>query len=214
MRLLSCVLLSIGLTIPNLTQARPVSYPDGWTTILRNNGNLNSALIHYSPTAKISVGYKFEYLINKEMSLHAVQVNNLLKRLNRPDSQANLYLKSGIGLAFSDKDAFDQEINAAGFIGIAADWEDRRYFVSYENRYTDAGEITNFSKQAARVGWAPYEGDYGDLHTWLMLQVEHMPENDHPLTVTPIVRLFKDVHLFEAGINNRGKLLINYVFRY
>ena len=68
MRLLSCVLLSIGLIIPNTIQARPVSYPDGWTTILGNNGNLNSALIHYSPTAKVSVGYKFEYLINKEMS--------------------------------------------------------------------------------------------------------------------------------------------------
>ena len=146
--------------------------------------------------------------------MHAVQVNNLLKRLNRPDSQANFYLKSAIGLAYSDKDALDHEINAAGFIGIAADWEDRRYFVSYENRYMDAGKITNFSKQAARVVWAPYEGDYGDLHTWLMLQVEHMPENDHPLTVTPIARFFKDVHLFEAGINNRGKLLINYVFRY
>ena len=214
MRLLSCVLLSIGLIIPSIIQARPVSYPDGWTTKLMNNGDLNSALIHYSPTAKISVGYKFEYLIDKEMSLNAVQVNNLLKRWNRPDSQANLYLKSGIGLAYSDKDVFDQEINAAGFIGIAADWEDRRYFVSYENRYTDAGKITNFSKQAARVGWAPYEGDYGDFHTWLMLQVEHMPENDHPLTVTPLVRFFKDVHLFEAGINNRGKILINYVFRY
>ena len=82
MRLLSCVLLSIGLITPDIIQARPVSYPGGWTTKLTNNGDLNSALIHYSPTAKISVGYKFEYLIDKEMSLNAVQVNNLLKRWN------------------------------------------------------------------------------------------------------------------------------------
>ena len=63
-------------------------------------------------------------------------------------------------------------------------------------------------------GWTPYKGDYGDLHTWLMFQVDHMPEADNNLTVTPLVRFFKNVHLLEVGVNNRGKLLFNYVFRY
>jgi hypothetical protein len=86
--------------------------------------------------------------------------------------------------------------------------------LSYENRYTQFGNIDDFFQQSARVGWAPYEGDYGDLHTWLMVQVDHMPEADHPVSVTPLVRLFKDVHLFEAGISNRGEVTLNYVFRY
>ena len=42
-----------------------------------------------------------------------------------------------------------------------------------------------------RIGWAPYEGSYGELHTWLMLQVEHLPENDDTTIITPLLRLFK-----------------------
>ena len=191
MRLPLCALLGMGLIIPSLVQARPVSYPGGWTLMLMNDGAKNSAHVHYSPTAKTSVGYKLEYWRGEEMTLNAVQVNNLLKRWNTPDSQANLYLKSGFGVAYSDAGDFDATTSAAGFVGISADWEDRRYFVSYENRYTGAGKIADFFQQSARVGWAPYEGDYGDLHTWLMLRVEHMPEADDRFTVTPLIRVFK-----------------------
>lgn len=68
--------------------------------------------------------------------------------------------------------------------------------------------------QSARVGVAPYVGDYGDLHTWLMLEVEHNPEADDKFTLTPLVRLFKDVHLVEAGMGDDGSVLFNWVIRY
>lgn len=207
-------LVGMGLIISNVADARPVSYPGGTTVMLMNDGDKNTAHIHYSPTAKTSVGYKFEYWRDRDFTLNAVQMNNLLKRWNKKDSQANLYLKSGFGVANAYDGENDGETSAAGFTGIAADWEDRRYFVSYQNRYTEAGEIDDFYQQSARVGYAPYEGDYGDLHTWLMLQIDHMPEADNNFTVTPLVRFFKDVHLLEAGMNNRGEILFNYVFRY
>ncbi|GAB5388179.1 MAG: hypothetical protein Alpg2KO_11470 [Alphaproteobacteria bacterium] len=162
----------------------------------------------------MSVGYKFEYWRDQEFTINAVQMNNLLHRWNKPDSQANLYLKSGAGVAHSNAGATDGDSNFAAYTGLAADWEDRRFFVSYQNRYTEAGDIADFFTQSARVGFAPYEGDYGDLHTWLMLQVDHAPESDDTYTVTPMVRLFKDVHLLEAGMNNRGEVLFNYIFRY
>ena len=199
-------------TIP--AQARPVSYPGGWTLMIMNSGHANSAHIHYSPTAFTSVGVRSEYRREGEFLLNAVQINNLLKRWNNPNSQANLYLKSGIGAAYSDADDFDGEVDAAGFTGIAADWEDRRYFVSYENRYLEAGDIADGYSQSARVGIAPYIGDYGDLHTWLMLQVEHEPEAQEKVTITPLVRLFKDVHLMEAGVSNQGDVLFNYIVRF
>ncbi|MBX2833670.1 MAG: hypothetical protein KTR28_01725 [Micavibrio sp.] len=195
-------------------QARPVSYPGGITAMITNDGDKNSVHIHYSPTAKTSIGYKGEYWRVQEFGINAVQMNNLLKRWNEKDSQANLYLKSGVGLAYSDYGDFDHEVDAVAFTGISADWEDRRRFISYENRYTEAGDIADFFMQSARVGWAPYEGDYGDLHTWLMLQVDHNPESDQNFTATPLVRLFKGVHLFEAGISTEGKAMLNYVIRY
>jgi hypothetical protein len=182
--------------------------------MMTNSGDANSAHVHYSPTAKMSVGVRSEYRREGEYQLNTVQMNNLLKRWNKRDSQANLYLKSGIGFAYSDAGDFDGETDAAAFTGIAADWEDRRYFISYENRYIEAGDIADGYKQSARVGIAPYIGDYGDLHTWLMLQVDHSPESDEKVTVTPLVRLFKDVHLMEAGISNQGDVLFNYVIRF
>ena len=101
--------------------ARPVSYPGGVTLMLMNDGDKNTAHLHYSPTAKMSLCYKFEYWRDKEMTLNAFQMNNLLKRWNKKDSQANLYLKSGLGVAHSDQGDFDNETDAAGFTGIVAD---------------------------------------------------------------------------------------------
>ena len=214
MRLLLLVVVGFGLLHPSFIIARPVSYPGGWTLMTMNDGDKNSVHVHYSPTAKTSIGYKFEYWPDKELNLHALQINKLLKRWNNTESQANFYIKSGIGVAYSDLGVFDNKSGVSGFTGIAADWEDRRRFISYENRFTDINGVDDFFQQSARVGWAPYQGDYGDLHTWLMLQLEHMPEAINEHTVTPLVRLFKDVHLLEFGVNNHNKVLINYIFRY
>ena len=213
MRFFLMFLLGMGLIIP-VAEARPVSYPGGYTAMFMNDGDMNSVHLHYSPTAFTSIGYKFEYWRDAEFDIHAVQMNNLLKRWNGPDSQANLYLKSGVGVAYGHESVYDGDTDFAAYSGIAADWEDRRFFVSYENRYTEAGDMADLFQQSARVGVAPYIGDYGDLHTWMMLQVKHDPEGADNFTVTPLVRFFKDVHLLEAGVSNRGEILFNYVFRY
>lgn len=210
-------LLSASLAIFSyigFAEARPVSYPGGVTAMLTNNGDKNALHLHYSPSAKYSLGYKLEFWRDGEYGIEAFQLNNLIKRWNKKDSQANLYLKSGVGFSFSDYGDFEKEMEPAAFTGIAADWEDRRFFVSYENRYTEAGDIDDFYMQSARAGIAPYIGDYGDLHTWLMLEVEHRPEADEHYTLTPLVRFFKDVHLIEAGFSNKGEVLFNWVIRY
>ena len=213
---MKCFYLSLmGLCLLALpAEARPVSYPGGWTAMVMNSGDANSVHLHYSPTAYTSVGVRSEYRRANEYQLNSVQMNNLIKRWNSKNSQANFYLKSGVGVAYSDAGDFDGETEAAGFTGIALDWEDRRYFTSYENRYIEAGDIDSSFMQSARVGIAPYIGDYGDLHTWLMLQVDHVPESDEQITVTPLVRLFKDVHLLEAGMSNQGDVLFNYILRF
>lgn len=207
------ILLSIPI-IWHQALARPVSYPDAWTNMIMSNADRYSLHLHYSPTAKYSLGYKLEYWRGDDYVINAFQINHLLKRWNRPDSQANLYLKSGIGIAYSDHNDFEGETNLAAFTGLAADWENQRFFVSYENRYTEAGDIDNFYMQSARVGLAPYIGDYGDLHTWFMLEADHKPEGEDTFTLTPMVRFFKGVHLVEAGISDHGDVLFNWIIRY
>lgn len=199
------------VTTTPLIHARPVSYPGGVTLMLMNDGQRHSAHVHYSPTARISLGYRFEDWRDRDFTLHAFQINNLLKRWNKKHSQANVYLKSGLGVVNPDSGSGSE---VAGFTGIAADWENRRHFISYQNRYTQAGDVDDFYQQSARVGWAPYVGNYGDLHTWLMLDIRHMPEADDKVVITPLLRLFKDIHLVEAGISDNGDITFNYVFRY
>lgn len=213
MRAIYFILFEMSILISQ-AHARPVSYPSGITGMFLNNGDRNSVHIHYSPTAKYSIGYKGEYWRDNDYMINAVKINNLLKRWNKKDSQANAYLRSGVGVATSFSGPHDGESNAAAFTGIALDWEDRRFFTSYSNRYTQAGDIDDFYMQSARVGVAPYIGEYGDLHTWLMVDVEHKPERDDVFTVTPMVRLFKGVNLMEAGISDQGDVLFNWIIRY
>ena len=194
--------------------ARPVSYSGGWTVMQMNDMEALSLHVHYSPAVKYSLGYRAEYRRNKNWQFHGVQMNYLVKRLNKPASQANFYLKSGAGFAYSDYRRFDAKVEPAAFAGVALDWEDRRYFVLYENRAYHAGEIDKAFSQKARVGIAPYKGDYGALHTWLMLQVDHNPKAGDEVVFTPLLRFFKSEYLVEAGVSENGDILFNWIVRF
>jgi hypothetical protein len=200
--------------VPFEALARPVSYPGGWTFMTKNDVDLNSVHLHYSPSAFYSVGYRGEYWNSEDYWSHSLAVNNLLKRWNNPASQANLYLKSGVGFAYSDKNDFDNEYDPLAYTGMSVDWEDRRYFIGHEFRFIYADEIDKSFHQTGRVGIAPYVGDYGDVHTWMMVEVGHHPGSDESLTVTPLLRFFKDVYLLEVGVSDRGKFMLNAIIRY
>lgn len=207
-------IMAIIAAFPAMVHARPVSYPGGWTIMQKNDGDKNRFHLHFSPTAFNSVGYVGEYWRDKGFQLHAVQLNSLLKRWNGPSSQANFYLKTGLGAAYSDDNGFSNEWEPSGYAGIQLDWETRRYFTLYENRALHAGDIDQFFTQTARIGIAPYIGDYGDLHTWLMLQVEHTPEADDPYVFTPMVRFFKGVNLVEIGFSDNKEMMFNWIYRF
>ncbi|GAB5459154.1 MAG: hypothetical protein Hens3KO_21840 [Henriciella sp.] len=192
-------------------EARPVSYPGGWTWMQMNNGDYSSLHAHYSPTFRDSIGLYSERNWSEDWHFTGVQYNRLLKRWNEKTSQANVYLKGGVGQA----DPFGEAgAELAGFFGVSADWETRRWFTSYEARAYDLG-FNQTARQSARIGVAPYIGDYGDLHTWLMLQVENQPESETPTTLTPLVRFFYDVQLLEIGYTpETERFLANWIVRF
>ncbi|MEM1036593.1 MAG: hypothetical protein AAGI14_07520 [Pseudomonadota bacterium] len=204
-----CVAL-LALFVGRTADARPVSYPEGWTIMQQNNGDFSSAHVHYSPTFQDSFGIYAERNWANDWQFTGVQYNRLVKRWNTSDSQANLYFKLGAGQA----DAFgDSEESLAGFVDISADWETRRWFLAYDARAYDLGFDQDF-RQFARVGVAPYIGDYGDLHTWLMVQVDHDPESDTPVTATPLIRFFYDVQLLEIGYTpETDRFMLNWIIR-
>ena len=179
--------------------------------MLQNDGDRNAISLDYTFTPTLAMGYRLEYDREENSQIHALTTNNRLWRGNYPDAQANLYLLSGMGYAFGNG---SNENSPAAFTGIEADWENRRFFTAYENRYLYAGDVDRKFNQSARIGVAPYIAEAGALHTWLMLQVDHRPSSDDKFAVTPLVRFFKDTHLLEAGMSNRGEILFNYTHQF
>lgn len=205
-----CLLAAAGSA-----EARYIDYPGGWTVMQMNDGYNNALHVHHSPTSRYSVGYVGEYWRDDEWILNAGQLVWLLNRWNFTDAQANVYLRGGAGVARSDRGGFDDEYEPAGFGGVMLDAEDRRFYVSYENAYTHAGEIEDgFFQQKARVGFAPYVAEYGALHTWFMLQVEHRPDGEDEVVFTPMIRVFKGDVLVEVGYGDNEKILFNLMLRF
>ena len=194
---------------PVMAQARPVSYPGGWMAMTMNDSMENSAMLSYSPTAKDAFGIRTDYMRNDETWLHTLTYNRLLKRWNEADSQANLFLMTGAGIG-DDHGSF----SPAGFGGIEADWESRRYYISYENRFIASEANDQYFDQKARVGIAPYIADYDGVHTWLMLQVQNNPSADDKFVVTPLVRLFNTEILTEVGYSSNNTLLFNATWQF
>jgi len=209
--LLLVLLLALVLTAE--ANARPVSYVGGWTIIETSNRQSTAALVHYTATPKLSVGGRAEWDRNADFMMAVVQPTWLAKRWFGRDFQANVYLTGGLGLA-KGINSNPMGSDTAYFAGVMADWETRRHFLSYETRYLDAGHFGDNFMQAARVGWTPNEGDTGDLHTWLMVEVDHRTDARESVGVTPLIRFFKNALLVEIGYNiTEHQPLANFTLR-
>ena len=203
---LMTALALVGLT--STAQARPVSYAEGSMLMASTDKDRSSLAYLYSPTARFALGPMASFNRESDSMFAGLQANYLLKRWNNFDSQGNLYLLSALGVHGLNDSAND---GLGGYGGFEADWEDRRYYTSYEARYRfDGDESGEFFEHKARVGIAPYVAEAGFLHTWLMLQVEHEPERDDSFTATPLVRVFQGSVLAEAGMSFDGDLLLNF----
>jgi hypothetical protein len=192
-------------------EARPVSYPGGWTVMLTNDGDHSSQHVHFTPEASYSIGLYTEQNWDLDQTFAGLQVTRLVKRWNAPQSQGNLYVHLGAGVA----DAFgSQQQEVAGFAGVQADWETRRWFLSYDARVRDFGEAEGFV-QSGRVGVAPYVAEFGALHTWAMLELAHHPDAAEEVSVTPLLRFFKGNGLMEIGYTPQEKeFMFNWMYRF
>ena len=202
------------LALSTEATARPVSYAGGWTLIEETDRQSTSALVHYSPSAKYSLGIKTEWDRKADVLFTGVQGTWLAKRWFGEDHQANLYLWGAAGLAQGiGSNEVGDELGTQ--IGVMTDWETRNLYVSYRASARDFGKLDKSVMQAARVGFAPYEGDTGELHTWFMLEVDNRPDADEPIGVTPLVRFFYGSALFEAGWSvTDDQPLLNFQYRF
>ena len=202
------------LTLSTEAFARPVSYAGGWTLIEETDRQSTSALVHYSPSAFYSIGARADWDRKNDILFTGAQGTWLAKRWFGEDHQANLYFWGAAGLA-QGIDSNDNNDEFGTQVGVMADWETRRLFVSYRASGRDFGKLDKSAMQAARVGFAPYKGKTGQLHTWLMLELDQRPNNDEPIGVTPLLRFFYGTALFEAGWSvTDDQPLLNFQYRF
>ena len=183
-------------------EARPISYSGGSTLMMFSDNMKDSLYYHYSPSYKYSVGIenlkdknlrddysylRFTYLINRKNSLH---------------SQRNLYFQSGL----STKSGNDL------FYGIHGDWETRRWFLGFDTKKVE-NRLKSYNQNHVQIGFAPYLGEYGDIHTWLMLKTKKTSIKDKRSSY-PALKFFKGNTLLEFGYNNKTDWDIHLMYRF
>ena len=215
MRCLAIYLSLLVLPIAVSAHARPVSYPDGWTLNLRNDRVQNSVLAHYTLDTNHAIGARLRYDRDGDFTFAGAQLNRLVKRWNKPSSQANIYGRIALGKVFDDTSGpLKRDDDEALFLGVSGDWETRRYFVSAAAEHWENGRFGEFSNFHARLGIAPYVANTGALHTWFMVEAYNRPENRDKSGAIAIVRFFKGPALVEIGVDDGGEPLLNYIHRF
>ena len=197
---------------PTNSDARPVTYPGGRMAMLEHRDESTMSELMLTLTPNLAVGWHDEWDAESDWQFHGPMVAGLARRWNMPHAQANIFWMAGAGIAFDDVASAGGDAQPAAYVGLEADWENRRFYTLYQARAFWAEDIDETFSQRLRLGVAPYVAEAGGLHTWAILQIDHEPEEENPISVSPVVRLFKDATLVEAGVSLDGDAFASVMF--
>lgn len=202
MRSIRVVSAIIAMLYAAPVSANPVSFKGGYGIMPAYNRDWHDVQLNYSRTRYDAAGMSYFYREGKESTAEfgIGQYNYLLSRWNELDSQANVNLSIGFG------GRHDSQRNdaVATYGALEADYETRTLYtqVAAETLQSEAG--VHFSRYRGRAGVAPYKASFEGLQSWIILQVDYMPEMDDSLRITPMGRFFYDNVAMEAGVSLQG----------
>ena len=199
--ILLCGLAAAAL--PLAVWARPITYPGGTNIMVGKDPLMDMVHADYTINKNWAVGWASTDYNEMNVSSHGPQLTRGW-RWNYPDSQANVYVWGGAGPTF-----INDKARASGWGGASVDWEDRRWYTQAGTTFHTTANGPDMFWQTARVGVAPYVAEAGELHSWLMLQVDHTPGSPHTWSATPMLRQFWGDYLWEAGVSTRGGVMLN-----
>lgn len=202
MKAIASVLIGIALQVP-AAWANPVSFKGGYGIMPAYNKDWFDVQANYSVTNRYAVGASSFYRQGKDSTAEfgMGQLNYLVKRWNELDSQANVNASVGFG-GRHDSVASD---SVAVYGALEADYETRRIYSQLSAETLQSDSDVQFSRYRARAGVAPYKAGFDALNTWLVMQLDIMPEMDEGVRVTPMVRLFYSNFVLELGASlNEG----------
>ena len=182
--------------------SRPISYVGGHTLTVNSNAQTHNIYCHFTPDNKYSIGLDYQKDRISNNAFPSARLTVLLNRKNTTNSQRNLYLKTGVGA----------QHGSTYFFALAGDWETRRIFAGFSAKQMSGSGYKLF-EHSLKLGVAPYLGDYGDMHTWVMIETKKNTLNDQRLTY-PVLRLFKGSALAEVSYHKKSNWNINLTYRF
>jgi hypothetical protein len=205
------ILVLLSLLATQFTWAHPVIYKDGIMLGTANMSMYSDNEVNYSFHQQWSTGINHLRFTKDETNVEMglLRLNHLLKRWNQDESQGNIYLISGIGVADS---GFDQVSSKAAYLGgIETDWESRTLLASFKYTHFNSPDLLDIGMSKARIGFSPFEASFDKLQTWIMLQGMYIKGVDKNVIVTPMIRLFYNNVLWEMGSSIRGEWMFNFM---
>ncbi len=196
------ILLFLCVTAHRATWANPVSFKGGYGVMPAYNDDWSDLQVNYSVTNRYSLGISSFYREGKDStaSFGLGQFNYLLRRWNELDSQANVNLSLGLG---GRHDSHDDGA-LAGYGALEADYETRRVYTQLSAETLQSEGSVQFNRFRGRIGFTPYVAPFDALQTWVVLQVDEMPEMHESSRVTPLLRFFYNNFVLEVGASIEG----------
>ena len=186
--------------------AHPVIWKGGSVFTLRHLPRMKRVNLHHSLTHRWALGLHIVDIQDKKLLFF--QNNFLLKRFNKPSSQANIYGFIGLGLA----PGFLKDENF--HLGLQGDWESRRYYTQFNVNSFFYDKI--FVSTTFRFGVAPYVEDYDGFHTWIIFQAnQDIFLDDSTMSSSMLVfRFFMQNYLIELGSDFKGLGLMTFMVHF
>ena len=193
----------IGAALTQSAFANPVSFKDGWGVMPTFTPDWSDVQFNYSITNRYAVGLSTFYRKGSDhtATYEIGQFNYLIKRWNQRESQANIFASIGVG----GRNAKKEDYSLAGYGALEADYETRRIYTLIAAERLQSGGGVDFTRLRYRFGVAPYKAPIDQLQTWIIGQVDYMPEMEDQVTVTPILRFFYNNLALEVGSSLQGK---------
>lgn len=206
-----------GLLATPEAKAHPVAYAGSYSLMTWNNADMSEWMLSYSFTSNYSLGGKYVRLETKEgeRTFYVPQLTFLLKRWNELASQGNLYLALGHGTEVVERDG-SKKTQSASVLSLDADWESRKYYVSFKHEATldHRNSARNIYATKLRAGFAPYLAEFDELNGWFILQVDSSNKSKKDYMLTPLIRLFYKNILLEFGSSMKGDSQLNFMVHF
>lgn len=209
-KILNLVCLT-GLIVPQAF-SHPVAFKGAWSFMAFSQKDMLDWQLLYSFERNLSLGVDFihDTMEGPERYFLIPRISWLVLRWNEKESQANIYVYAGAGVGKRELD-----YRTAGEGAIEADWESQKYYVSGKATVVAAKDFETLDVYQFRAGFAPYVGNFDELHSWLIGQVQYIPSSlEESVRVGPVMRFFYRNALWEVGVSARGSWNLNFMVHF